>query len=118
MPGEVVDVLAVAPETVRSHQREIQALVRTWWAAQAYARRHRSEAVGVMAQRQQISPEEFNQSEDRLRYPSASQQRSLLADDGPVAQTIERMAGLLRAARRIQPDAPLPRPTTALLADP
>jgi ABC-type nitrate/sulfonate/bicarbonate transport system substrate-binding protein len=118
MPGEVVDVLAVAPETVRSHQREIQALVRTWWAAQAYARRHRSEAVGVMAQRQQISPEEFNQSEDRLRYPSASQQRSLLADDGPVAQTIERMAGLLRAARRIQPAAPLPRPTTALLADP
>lgn len=118
MPGEIVDVLAVAPEMVRSRKAQGQALVRTWWAAQAYARRHRTEAVGLMAQRQQISPRAFEQSEQGLRYPSVGQQRRLLAADGPVARTIERMASLLKAARRIEPDAPLPRPTTAFLVEP
>lgn len=118
MPGEIVDVLAVAPEMVGSRKAQVQALVRTWWAAQAYARRHRTEAVGLMAQRQQISPRAFEQSEQGLRYPSVGQQRRLLAADGPVARTIERMAALLKAARRIEPDAPLPRPTTAFLVEP
>ena len=118
IPGEVVDVLAVSPEMVRTRPSQVQALVRTWWAALAYARRHRTEAVGVMAQRQQISPREFEQSEQGLRYPSAGQQRRLVAADGPVARTIGRMAELLKAARRIRPDAPLPRPTTAFLVDP
>lgn len=118
MPGEVVDVLAVAPQMARSREGQVRALVRTWWAAQAYARRHRPEAVGLMAQRQQISPGAFEQSEQGLRYPSAGQQRRLLAAEGPVASTIERMAELLKAARRIQPEAPLPRPTTAFLVEP
>jgi NitT/TauT family transport system substrate-binding protein len=118
MPGEVVDVLAVAPEMVRSRHHHVQALVRTWWAAQAYARRHRSEAVGLMAQRQQISPVEFQQSELGLRYPDPGQQPRLLAVDGPVARAIGGMAELLKTARRIQPDAPLPLPTTAFLVAP
>ena len=118
IPGEVVDVLAVAPEMVRTRRSQVQALVRSWWAAQAYSRRNRTEAVGLMAQRQQISPREFEQSEQGLRYPSAGQQRRLLAADGPVARTIARMAELLRAARRIQPDAPLPKPSAAFLVEP
>ncbi len=118
MPGQVVDVLAVAPEMARTRKRDVQALVRTWWAAQAYARRHRSEAVGLMAQRQQISPGQFQQSELGLRYPDPGQQRRLLAADGPVARAIGGMGELLKTARRIQPDAPLPRPTTAFLVAP
>ncbi len=118
IPGEVVDVLAVAPEMARTRQSQVQALVRTWWAAQSYARRHRAEAVGLMAQRQQISPRAFEQSEQGLRYPSAGQQRPLLAADGPVARTIARMAELLKQARRIPQDVALPRPTTAFLVEP
>ena len=118
MPGEVVDVLAVAPEMARTRKPALQALVRTWWAAQAYARRHRTESVGLMAQRQQISPGEFQQSELGLRYPNPSQQRRLLAADGPVARAIGGMANLLRTARRIQPDAPLPQVSTAFLVEP
>ncbi len=118
LPGEVVDVLAVAPDVARTRQPELQALVRTWWAAQAYARRHRTEAVGLMAQRQQISPGEFQQSELGLRYPPAQQQQRLLAAGGPVARAIGGMAELLKATRRIQPDAPLPKPTTAFLVEP
>lgn len=118
IPGEVVDVLAVDPGFAQRRRRALQALVHSWWAAQAYARRHRSEAVALMAQRQQVSPAAFQQSEEGLRYPPPEQQSQLLAEDGPVAQAIARMAALLVNAQRIQPGAPLPRPTTAFLVEP
>jgi NitT/TauT family transport system substrate-binding protein len=118
IPGEVVDVLAVDPVFLQGRRRDLQVLVRTWWAAQSYARRHRSEAVALMAQRQQITPAEFDQSEQGLRYPTPAQQSLLLAEEGPVAQAIARMATLLVNAQRIQPGAPLPKPTTALLLEP
>ncbi|MDI9406242.1 MAG: ABC transporter substrate-binding protein [Chitinophagaceae bacterium] len=118
VPGEIVDVIAVAPEFARTRRRDLQALVRTWWAAQAYARQRRREAVEVMAQRQQITSDQFRESERGLRYPDASQQRLLLASDGPVARSIERLAQLMRQAGRLEAGAPLPRPTTAFLEAP
>jgi NitT/TauT family transport system substrate-binding protein len=118
LPGEVVDVLAVDPEVARLRRSALETLVRSWWAAQAYAKANRSEAVAVMAQRQQISPIAFAQSEQGLRFPSAEQQHDLLEENGPVARAIARMAALLVEAQRIQPDAPLPRPTTSFLVEP
>lgn len=118
VPGSVVDVLAVDPAYAKRRRGAIQALVRSWWAAQAYAQANRSEAVAVMAQRQQISPRAFEQSEQDLLYPSAEQQDQLLAPEGPVARALAGKAALLVEAQRIRADAPLPRPTTAFLVDP
>lgn len=118
MPGEVVDVLAVCPQFARRRARDVKALVRTWWAAQAHARSNRNDAVALMAQRQQISPEQFRLSEQGLRYPDPSQQQRLLAEDGPVARAIDSMAQLMIRAERIQADVPLPRPSTAFLVQP
>jgi NitT/TauT family transport system substrate-binding protein len=117
-PGAVVDVLAVDPGYAKSRRAAIQALVRTWWAAQAYTRTNRNEALALMAQRQQISPSAFELSEQGLRYPLAGQQAQLLAPDGPVARSIASKAALLAKAHRIRPDAPLPWPTTAFLVEP
>jgi NitT/TauT family transport system substrate-binding protein len=118
IPGEIVDVIAVTPEFARSRRRDLQALVQTWWAAQAYAQRRRVEAVALMARRQQITPDQFRDSEQGLRYPDSSQQHTLLAVHGPVARSIERMALQMQRAGRLQPGAPLPRPTTAFLGAP
>jgi NitT/TauT family transport system substrate-binding protein len=118
IPGEVVDVLAVDPVFAQARARDLRDLVRTWWAVRDYARRNRTEAVAVMAQRQQISPADFSTSELGLQYPSAAEQLQLLAADGPVAETIERMAALMRQERRIRADSPLPQPSTAFLLDP
>jgi NitT/TauT family transport system substrate-binding protein len=117
IPGEIVDVIAVAPEIARTRPGDLRALVRTWWAAQAYARSQPAEATAVMARRQQITPAQFQESERGLRYPEASQQRRLLAEDGPVARSIARMAAQMQQAGRIQAGAPLPRTTTAFLVD-
>ncbi len=118
IPGEVVDVLAVDPVFAQTRARDLRNLVRTWWAVRDYARRNRTEAVAVMAQRQQISPADFSTSELGLQYPTPVEQLQLLAADGPVVEAIERMAALMRQERRIQADAPLPQPSTAFLVAP
>lgn len=59
IPGEVVDVLAVDPAYARRQPSQLQALVRSWWAARDYARRFPGQAQAVMAQRQQMEPEQF-----------------------------------------------------------
>jgi NitT/TauT family transport system substrate-binding protein len=100
IPGEVVDVLAVDPVVARQQPDQLRALVRTWWAARDYLRRHPNEALTVMAGRQQIAPEQFKATETRLRYPLAAEQPRLLAASG-----------------RIRADAPLPRLSTAFLVD-
>lgn len=118
MPGEVVDVLAVDPAFARGRGRDLRALVRTWWAARAYAAANRDEAVALMARRQQVSPEAFVQSERGLRFPAPAEQADLLAADGPLVEAIARTARLMLNTGRIQPDGPLPQPTTAFLVQP
>jgi NitT/TauT family transport system substrate-binding protein len=115
IPGEIVDVLAVDPAYARSHRRELKALVQTWWAARDFARRNPGESTALMAQRQQLEPAQFEASQNVLQYPMASQQRALLAPNGPLASTLSRMADLMLRSGRILPDAPLPVLSSAFL---
>ena len=115
IPGEIVDVLAVDPVYSRSHRRELKALVQTWWAARDFARRNPGESNALMAQRQQLEPAQFEASQNGLQYPMASQQRALLAPNGPLASTLRRMADLMQSSGRIRADAPLPVLSRAFL---
>jgi len=115
IPGEVVDVLAVDPRYARQSPDQLRALVRTWWAARDYLRRHPEDARTVMAGRQRIAPEQFRATETRLRYPPPGAQRGLLAAAGPLDRSLRRMAQLMQASGRIRPDAPLPRLSAAFL---
>lgn len=108
IPGEIADVLAVDPTYARSHPGQVKALVQTWWAARDYARRHPQEARDLMAQRQQISPSQYESTELGLSYPDARQQRFLLAPDGLLMRAMRRMARLMRASDRLSGEAPLP----------
>ncbi len=118
IPGEIVDVLAVNPAFAQRHPAQLRALVQTWWAAQALARAEPAASVSLMAQREQVSPAAFTASEQGIRYPGPGDQERMLAPDGPVAQVVSRMAKQMLAAQRIQPDAPLPKPSRRFLADP
>jgi len=109
IPGEVVDVLAVDPELAQRQPGELRALVRTWWAARDYAARHRDEAQALMAGRQRIQPDQFRATEARIHYPGQEEQAALLAEAGPLARSLQRMAGLMQVSGRLRADAPLPR---------
>lgn len=118
IPGEVVDVLAVDPAFARQNPHEVKALIQTWWAARAFARRNPEQAVAVMAQRQQSTPEAFIRSERELNYPGPPQQKWLLASDGPLARSMRQMAALMAASGGIKPGAPLPQLSAAYLEAP
>ncbi|MFM7653090.1 MAG: ABC transporter substrate-binding protein [Vulcanococcus sp.] len=118
IPGEIVDVLAVDPAYARAHPGEVRALVQTWWAARAYARRAPTEAAAVMAQRQQLDPEQFQLSERGLLYPTAAQQQQLLARDGSISRTLQRVAALMRRSGGITYGSPLPQVTAQFLGSP
>lgn len=118
IPGEVADVLAVDPAYARSHGRELRALVQTWWAARDFARRFPAEAIAEMAQRQQLDPRQFEASEQGLNYPGPSDQRRLLAADGPLARSRGRIAALMQRSGVISPQAPLPALSQSYLEGP
>lgn len=118
IPGEIVDVLAVDPAYAANHPDDLRALLRTWWAARDYASRQPIQATTVMAQRQQLTPSQFQASERGLHYPTPAEQGPLLAPDGPLSRALRRMAALMRSSGRIQPNAPQPTLSRAFLVEP
>jgi len=118
IPGEIVDVLAVDPLTARQRPQELRALVKTWWAARDYARRNPGQAAAVMAQRQQLNPEQFQFSEQGLIYPGAGEQQRLLAEGGPIGRSTRRVAALMRDSGGLSAAAPLPAVNPAFLEEP
>lgn len=109
IPGEVVDVLAVSPELLRARPRQVQALVNTWWEARRWAAAHPERAVPLMAQRQGVSPRQFEASQRLIGYPDRAQQSALLAPQGPVQRTLQRLRQQMVQAERLPRDLPLPR---------
>ena len=118
IPGEVVDVLAVDPTFAQRQPEDVKALVQIWWAARTFASRRPDEAVPLMAQRQQITPEQFRANEQGLSYPGQAEQKQLLAPGGPLAHSITRMAALMEASGGIHAGAPLPQVSRAFLVSP
>jgi NitT/TauT family transport system substrate-binding protein len=109
MPGEVVDVLAVSPELRRRDPELVSALVRSWWAARRFAAAEPQQANALMAQRQGVSPAQFVASQRLIRYPDRDQQAALLAPQGPVQRTLQRLERQMRQANRLPQGLQLPK---------
>ena len=110
-----VDVLAADPIVLRRQPQRLRALVATWWEARRWADRHPGQAVALMAEREGLDPSAFTASEAGLTYRGPADQRRLLAVDGPVSASLQRIANLMVLAGRITPATPRPRPLTAAL---
>ncbi|MCX5939441.1 MAG: hypothetical protein NTX18_00050 [Cyanobium sp. LacPavin_0818_WC50_MAG_67_9] len=115
IPGEVMDVLAVNPAYAQGHPDQLRDLVRIWWAARALVEAEPVASQALMAQREQVSPAAFVESERWIRYPGPGEQDQMLAPQGALARVVTRMADQMVSARRILPEAPLPKPSRAFL---
>jgi len=118
IPGEVLDVLAVNPAFAKRHPDLLRALVRTWWASHDLIQAEPVAPQALMAKREQVSLAAFLESQRWIRYPGPDDQRRMLGPKGAVAQVVSPMAAHLVAARRIQPEEPLPKPSGAFLDQP
>ena len=95
IPEEVFDVLVVDPNYLRSHGDEIRALVKAWDEAHQEAVRDPEKTRAVMAAREQVSVEEFSESEKGLVYFPLSKQALMLRSQGLLDQN-------LRAVKMVQ----------------
>ena len=102
IPGEVVDVVALAGDVLERRLDDAARIVRAWDQSLAYAVQHPAEARELMASRERISVEEFAQALAGIQLLSADEQRPLFESGGPLARAIGAAATTLREAAQIR----------------
>ena len=115
IPEEVFDVLAVDPTYLHSHGDEIRALVRAWSQAHQEAVRAPEKARAVMAAREQVSVEEFSESEKGLVYFPLSKQALMLRPQGLLHQNLRAVKMVQERLALFPGGSPLPAVTTDYL---
>jgi NitT/TauT family transport system substrate-binding protein len=108
IPGEIFDVLVVAPDFLQEHGALLPPLLRAWQEAHRVAKIEPKEAVALMAKREQLSPAEFRAAERGLIYFSLEQQREMLRPGGLIATNLEAVQRVQQQLGLTRPDAPLP----------
>ena len=108
IPGEIFDVLVVDPDYLERHSLALVKLLKTWQDAHSYARSHPGEAIALMAQRQNVSVQEFQRAEQGLVYISLRQQQALLAPGGPLARNLQLVQQVQRQLKLLSSAAILP----------
>ncbi|MFY0524353.1 ABC transporter substrate-binding protein [Archangium gephyra] len=97
IPGEIVDVLVVRKDFLEAWPRQVDALLRGWFATLAWKQQHPEEAMQRMAGRLGLEPRRLQEALSGVRFMDAPAQRALLTGARPGLQdTIERMGALLR----------------------
>ena len=102
IPGEVVDVVALAGDVLERRRDDAAAIVRAWDRSLAYAAERPAEAQELMASRERISVEEFAQGLRGIRVLASKEQRAFFEPGGPLATAIGATAEALHAAAQIR----------------
>ncbi|WP_375772188.1 ABC transporter substrate-binding protein [Archangium gephyra] len=97
IPGEIVDVLVVRKDFLEARPRQVDALLRGWFATLAWKQQHPEEAMQRMAGRLGLEPRRFHEASSGVRLMDEQAQRPLLTGSRPgLQETLERMGELLR----------------------
>jgi len=108
IPGQIVDVLAVSPQLLRTAPAVVNSLVDLWWESRRYVAEYPDKSYALMAQASGISAKEFIRLERLIYYPSRSEQINLLDEKGPVKATLGKLQSQVLEAGLIPRDLKLP----------
>lgn len=108
IPGEIFDVLVVAPDFLHQHAALLPPLLRVWQAAHGAAHADSNRAVALMAKREGLTAAEFRAAERGLVYFNLEQQRSMLRPGGVIAANLKAVQRVQQQLGLSAPDAPLP----------
>ncbi|MBT4768990.1 MAG: ABC transporter substrate-binding protein [Rhodospirillaceae bacterium] len=92
IPGEVVDTLSVSMEFLAGGNEKIAAVIRAWDKALEYAKEHPVESYQIMAEREGVTPDEFEQAMTGLELMTSSEQIYLFEPGGSIEQTLRRLS--------------------------
>ena len=112
-PREVVDVIAFGEKTITQRPKDVAAVLRAFKRAQEYYVTHKAEALQVMAKRESVSPEEFEQAlTDGMRIVTAADQAAYFSGGG-LKTVIDRTGQVLLQTKLLGQ----PKPAEAYLSD-
>lgn len=115
IPGEVFDVLAVDPVLFNQNRDVLVRLVRSWQAAHALRRSRPDATVPLMARREGLTPQEFQATEQGLRYPELAEQRAMLASNGQLRRNLQAVQRVQGHLGLLTSGAPLPSVSNAAI---
>ncbi|HAZ12579.1 MAG: hypothetical protein A2X86_11730 [Bdellovibrionales bacterium GWA2_49_15] len=97
IPGEIVDVLMAEREFLKSRRKEIIALLQAYKKAQEYAKANSAESYRIMAQRENILPEDLKKSmEQDIKMVSYEGQAPFLMEHGILSKILPGIEKIMR----------------------
>ncbi len=110
LPGEVLDVLAVAPDFLRRHPQAVAALIDGWRQAREQEQDAPDEVMVEMAALMGIHPDELRSEKKGLLFPGPQEQYQMLSDRrNNLLTPLRKEKALLERVGLIGPGTPLPR---------
>lgn len=98
IPNEIIDVLVVKPDYLKTHREEVSKVVKAWFKALAYLDEHKADAAQRIAGRLGISPEEFLASLDGLKLADRAINERMLGGNPPgIDANLKRLIGVMQA---------------------
>lgn len=82
IPGEIVDVLAIRRDALRTHARQIRQVVQSWFRALNYLAQQPTEAAARMQKRLRLDPAAILRSYEDLTLPGRAENVRLLGGQG------------------------------------
>jgi len=101
IPGEVMDVLALAGNVLERRPEDAAHIIRAWDDALAYAEEHPAETHQLMASRERITVEEFRQVLAGIRVLGSSEQAALFEAGGALTKAVDTTVALLHESRQL-----------------
>ena len=103
IPGEIVDLLAVREDVIKSKPNAIQALLGGWFGAIDYMQRDPTDAARRMGIRQQTSGEQILAAQQGIHVPSRDENLRMLGGSTPeLAVTGRRLMALMIDAKLLR----------------
>ncbi len=102
LPGEILDLILVEAETVRTRGADVAAMLRAFDRARQYTREHPEDAHAIMARREGLTTAEFATAlADGLVLVDAGEQARYFGDGGRLPGIIDRAERVLRDAAQL-----------------
>ena len=103
IPHEVLDVIAVDRSVIGSSRGVVEKFLRAWRRALVFVQEHPKEAYEFMAERENLSPSEFEAAlSDGVVIISMADQEAFLRPGGKVAEAMRIAGGILHETGQIQ----------------
>jgi NitT/TauT family transport system substrate-binding protein len=97
IPGEIFDVVVVRKNFLEAWPKQVDALLRGWFATLAWTQQHPQDAMQRMAGRLRLEPQQLHEALSGVRLMDERVQRALLTGEQPgLRNTLDRLGELLR----------------------